>query len=311
MDPKGDTPDRAVGRLAARQYGVVSTAQLLQAGMTRDAIQGRVRAGRLHRVHRGVYAVGHVGLAVEGYWMAAILACGSGRSHGNDSAPREALATWGAALSHRSAAELWGILPALGRHIQVSVSGTSGKRRRQGLHVHRSRTLTAEVVTSHRGIPVTDPARTISDLRRAAKTKGCPAAISPRELRRAIRQAGVLGLQIGESDDLDRTRSELEAYFLRLCRKHGLPAPEVNVRIDSFLVDFLWRARRVVVETDGYRYHRGKAAFEDDRNRDLRLKSLGYEVVRLSYKQVRGEPDRVARAMQTLLSASVSPFGPT
>ncbi|HET6570137.1 MAG TPA: DUF559 domain-containing protein [Solirubrobacterales bacterium] len=245
--------------------------------------------------------------------MAAILACGNGRGDDEGVPPQKSLDLWGAALSHRSAAELWGLLPTAGKRIQVSAPGTGGKRRREGVHVHRSRTLTAEAVTDQRGIPVTDPARTIADLRLATKTKGCSATISPRELRRAIRQASVLGLQIDGSNGPDRTRSELEGDFLRLCKRHALPTPEVNVRVDSFLVDFLWRDRNLVVETDGYRYHRGKAAFEDDRQRDLRLKSLGYEVLRLSFRQVKHEPRQTAEAMRTLLfpvSEPVSRFGP-
>jgi very-short-patch-repair endonuclease len=120
-------------------------------------------------------------------------------------------------------------------------------------------------------------------------------------LRRAIRQAGVLGLQIDEPNEADRTRSELEHLFLRLCRGHRLPLPEVNVPIDSFLVDFLWRDRRLIVETDGYRYHGDRAAFEEDRERDLRLKALGYEVIRLSYRQVAKEPTRVVELLAALL----------
>lgn len=102
----------------------------------------------------------------------------------------------------------------------------------------------------------------------------------------------------------DRTRSELERLFLRLCRLHRVPVPEVNVRVGPFLVDFLWRDRRLVVETDGYRYHRGWHAFEDDRTRDLRLRILGYEVIRLSFRQVVDEPERVAAVLKGALSAN-------
>jgi very-short-patch-repair endonuclease len=101
---------------------------------------------------------------------------------------------------------------------------------------------------------------------------------------------------------VDRTRSELEHLFLRLCKEHGLPMPEVNVRIDALLVDFLWRERQLIVETDGFKYHSGRAAFEDDRDRDLRLKALGFEVLRLSYRQVVEEPTRVAELLTTILS---------
>jgi very-short-patch-repair endonuclease len=167
--------------------------------------------------------------------------------------------------------------------------------------MHRSQTLLPAVVTLHRGIPVTTPARTIADLRRIVAVKDPQGVFSAKALRRAIRQADVLGLPIGPEPGLDRTRSELERDFLRLCRRSDLPAPEVNVQIGSVIVDFLWREQRLIVETDGYRYHRGRSAFEADRDRDLRLRALGYEVIRLSYRQVVDEPQPVAAALKKLL----------
>jgi very-short-patch-repair endonuclease len=131
--------------------------------------------------------------------------------------------------------------------------------------------------------------------------------VPPHELRRAVRQAGVLGLPIdgqtaiGTGQGDDRTRSDLELDFLNLCRRHRLPAPEVNVRISSYLVDFFWRDRRTIVETDSYVYHRGEEAFQDDHGRDLDLKGLGYEVVRLSERQINEEPKKVVRILAALL----------
>jgi very-short-patch-repair endonuclease len=104
-------------------------------------------------------------------------------------------------------------------------------------------------------------------------------------------------------DGRDRTRSGLEHDFLLLCGRHGLPRPVVNVRIGPYLVDFLWRERRLVVETDGYIYHRGKAAFQDDRSRDLQLRLLGFEVIRLSERQIEVEPDQVAEVLAEALGA--------
>jgi very-short-patch-repair endonuclease len=138
---------------------------------------------------------------------------------------------------------------------------------------------------------------------RNATSLGRSGAVSPRELRRAIRQANVLGLPIGEESGRDRTRSDLERDFLWLCRRHRLPRPEVNVRLGPHLVDFLWREQHLVVEADSYLYHRGKAAFQEDRGRDLELKRLGYEVLRLSEKQVDEEPDRVGEVLIAVLSA--------
>lgn len=220
--------------------------------------------------------MGHPGLSHFGRWMAATLTCGEG-----------------AAVSHRSAAELWGLLKPSDGPIDISIPGDAGRARQSGLRLHRRVKFPTEVVTRRHGIPVTKPAHTIVDLRRV---------VSPEELRRAIRQADVLGLPIPPETSLDRTRSDLEGDFLRLCRRHWLPAPEVNVRIGPRLVDFLWRERRLVVETDGYRYHRGRQAFEDDRSRDLDLRALGYDVLRFSYRQVSHEPERVAAAVRDALS---------
>lgn len=105
----------------------------------------------------------------------------------------------------------------------------------------------------------------------------------------------------------DRTRSDLERDFLRLCRRHRLPAPEVNVRIGPHLVDFLWRARWLVVETDFYGFHRGRVAFQDDRGRDLDLRRLGFAVIRLSEKQVDEEPERVAEVLHAALADHGAP----
>ena len=204
-------------------------------------------------------------------------------------------------LSHRSAATLWRLLPQRPGPIDVSVTGIGGRDRRNGLRLHRSRTLGPSHTTKRAGIPVTTPARTIADLRYASVRRHRGAA-SAQELKRAIRQAGVLGLRIDKPTEADRTRSELEHLFLQLCKRHGLPTPEVNVRIDSLLVDFLWRESRLIVETDGFKYHSGREAFEDDRDRDLRLKALGFEVVRLSYRQVVEESTRVADLLTAILS---------
>ncbi len=285
----------------------------------------RVRAGRLHRMHRGVYAVGHAARSTKREWMAAVMACGRaagdrekirsgrtadiGRGGGCDFAPRHlvdpmtmsVLGYWGAALSHLSAAELWQLVRSRGGPIDVTVRGNGGKKKRQGIRAHRSRTLLPAHVILRDGIPVTNPARTIADLCRVVSKPGKTGLISPRELRRAIRQAEVLGLALGDEIESDRTRSDLEGDFLRLCRRFRLPDPEVNVRIGPHLVDFLWRDRKLVVETDGFAYHGGRVAFQDDRARDLDLRARGYAVIRLAEKQVDDEPQRVAEVVSAAL----------
>jgi predicted transcriptional regulator of viral defense system len=136
-----------VARIAARQHGVISQGQLVTAGMSPSTITRRVREGWLHRVHRGVYAVGHRNLNREGQWIAAVLACGQQ-----------------AVLSHESAAALWSISPTCPPLVHVSVPGTNGRRPSKGIVVHRSTTLIAAETTRRRGIPVTTHARTLRDL---------------------------------------------------------------------------------------------------------------------------------------------------
>jgi very-short-patch-repair endonuclease len=297
MDVKAVKPDVLIAELAGRQHGIVSVSQLRKVGIGRGAVESRARLGRLHRVHRGVYAVGHRGISQQGRWTAGVLACGG------DSPTRGGLIlqAWGAAISHRSAAELWGLLSANRGPIDVSVPGNGGKAKRRGIRVHRSLTLLPAHVTLRDGIPVTTPARTIADLRRVVSKRGESGPISRWELRRAIRQAEVLGLPLGDDVETDGTRSDLESDFLALCRRHRLPAPEVNVRVGPHLVDFLWRESKVVVETDGYEYHRGRQAFQDDRGRGLDLRVRGFQVIQLAEKQVNEEPKRVVEVVSAAL----------
>jgi very-short-patch-repair endonuclease len=234
----------------------------------------------LHRIHRGVYAVGHRRLSDEGKWMAAVLACGEG-----------------AVLSHRSAAVIWRLLPTQPGYAHVTVPGHAGRKQRIGIRVHRSSTLHPAQTTLRFGIPVTTPARTLADLRRCATLE---------EVRQAHGRAEVRGYPLDgqELGEPDFTRSELERRFLRLCRQHSLPRPEVNVRVAGFVVDFLWRERWLVIETDGYRYHRGHAAFEYDHRRQARLIALGFEVVRFTWHQVVNHPDEVIAALRARLAGA-------
>jgi hypothetical protein len=238
---------------------MVSRTQLLAAGFDGDAIAYRVRTGRLHPRHRGVYAVGHVPVSPLATAMAAVLACGEN-----------------AVLSHRSAAALWRILPRWPHPVEVTARAG---RTLRGIHVHRSRTLTEHDITRDNGIPVTTPNRTLLDL---AET------LPDRELTRAQNEAYVLKLTTpptlitfltrnrGRSTSRltpgrDATRSHLEDDFLRFLRRHNLPKPELNQRIAGYEVDAVWRDKRLVVELDGYAYHATPEAFERDRERDATL----------------------------------------
>lgn len=305
MDGKIAIRDRALAKIANRQHGVVSIGQLRSVGISEDAVRTRVRAGRLYRIHRGVYGVGHAVRSDKSRWMAAVLACGkrdsvaragtSIRPGADGASTMSVIAYWGAALSHRSAAELWGLLPPRGGMVDVSVCGDGGRSARAGIRMHRSRLLLPAAVRSRNGIPVTNPARTIADLRRVSI--GRTPLISARELRRAIRQANFLGLPIDEEARRERTRSDLELDFLAFCRRFRLPQPEVNVRVGPHLVDFYWRRQKLVIETDGYAAHRGRAAFEDDHRRDLDLRARGRQVIRIDETQLDEEPQQVAEVV--------------
>jgi hypothetical protein len=291
-------------RLATAQHGVLSLPQLRAAGLGDGAVKHRVRSGRLHRIHRGVYAVGHAGLSDHGRWMAAVLAC----------APERGETERPAVLSHRSAGALWRLLPSSPAAVDVTLLGGGGRKPRQGIRIHRTISLTAEDTTLRHGIPVTNPMRTLLDLR---------SCLSLPLLNRARRQAEVLGYPIDDAvtGKDDPARSELERRFLRLCRRHRLPAPEVNVTVpttrgsagggpSAYVADFLWREARLIVETDGYRYHRGRATFERDRRRQTDLAAAGYEVLRFTWRQVVHEPQRVAAALRARLVTPLFDFAP-
>jgi very-short-patch-repair endonuclease len=278
VDPKLAIPAR-VATLASRQHGVVTTAQLLRAGLTPTVIRGWVRARRLHRIHRGVYAVGHPGLGREGRWMGAVLACGDG-----------------AALSHRSAAALLGFAPRSKDWVklppEVTVQGDGGRARRGGICIHRSSTLLPSHITRRLNIPVTKPTRTLADLRRA---------VSMREWLAALREAEYLRLPLDGLFPSDGTRSEVEAKFLALCRRHHLPTPQVNVPLGPYTVDCVWAAGRLVVEVDTYGSHGGRAMFHADRERDAWFKREGWEVVRVTDRWMDEAPADVATTIRALL----------
>ena len=270
------TPDALIARVASRQYGVVSLTQLMVAGVDRNAVTRRVKAGTLYRVHRGVYAVGHPALSREGRWLAAVLAYGAG-----------------AVLSHLSAGALWRIVSRPGEHIDVTVPRRGGRKTRRGIRLHRSITLPPSHRMLLNAIPVTRLARTLEDLRRVLPAK---------QFAAALREAEYLGLPVGERFARDGTRSELERLFLGLCVRHRLPPPAVNVRIGRYTADFVWDEPRLVVETDGWRAHRGRLAFEEDHVRDVHLTRRGYQVLRLTYRQVADDPRGVASMLRSLLA---------
>ncbi len=153
--------------------------------------------------------------------------------------------------------------------------------------------MRAEQMTERLRIPVTTPAKTISDIEDALPDK---------LVRRAMRQAELAGYRLDVESD--GTRSDLERDFLQLCRRSGFPKPEVNVKVGRWTVDFLWRAEMVAVETDFYDYHRGRIAFQDDHARDLDLRRLGFAVHRFSEQQLNEQPAEVVTDLRDALALS-------
>ncbi|HMC07007.1 MAG TPA: type IV toxin-antitoxin system AbiEi family antitoxin domain-containing protein [Solirubrobacterales bacterium] len=296
--------ERQVLAFAEQQHGVISLDQLRSLGLTAEAVRARVAVGRLHRVRRAVYAVGRPDLPLDGRWMAAVLACGSG-----------------AVLSHRSAAALHGLLADVRAVIDVTLGRRSG-RSVSGIRLHRLTCLPSVDCVSVRSIPCTSVPRTLLDL---------AGVVEPRLLERACDQADVLGLLdvvavreamarnprrpgvrrlrwVLELGDLGENlpRSELEERFVSLCHNAGMPRPSVNewitVSSEPMQVDFMWRDRRAIVETDGYRAHRTRQAFRRDRRRDRLLRLEGWQVARFTWEDVTGDPRHVTQVLRKLLA---------
>jgi very-short-patch-repair endonuclease len=268
-------PEVRVAQQSNRDHGVLTTRELLLCGLTHAGVHRRLKAGRLHRLHRGVYAVGHLALSKEGHWLAAVKACGPD-----------------AVLSNQSAGELWELLPRRPGPIHITVPDHRRPRPARGITVHRSTTLGDRDVTSRRRIPVTTRTRTLRDLKR----------VLPRDRwEAAVDRARGRGFPVADVVDEEPTRSALERALLRLCRRHRIPAPGVNVGMGRFVVDFLWAESRLIVEVDGYEYHHARASFEADRARDAELAAQGYRVLRFTYRQVTGEPAHIAATIRRLL----------
>jgi very-short-patch-repair endonuclease len=271
-------PDVTVARLAGAQWGVLSLGELRSCGLSRHAIESRVRNGHLHPLYRGVYAVGHANVPLEGRFLAAVKACGP-TAH----------------LSHFSAAALYGLVRWDGRHPEGT---TQTVRAHAGIGVHRSSKIDA---TRHKNIPVTTPARTLIDL---------AATLEYRPLRRTVREAQRNLVTIRQIlDTLDRlgprpgiakltkilatghapTSSELEDAVLDLILKAGFQRPDINkplhIKGRRLVPDFRWPDQRLIIEADGVEWHDNRLAREDDAERQALLEAHGEHVLRVTWAQ--------------------------
>ncbi len=298
----------AIVRLALTQHDVFGLAQLQVIGLTSTAVHKREAVSRLHRIHQGIYSlVPRKLLTREGHLMAAVLACGPG-----------------AVLSYRDAAALHGLRPTSRPRIEVTVPRRSSLRH-DGIQVHRSLTLAPADITAENGIPCTTIARTTLDL----------ASVVPRRaIERALDQADVM--QVFDlnalEDQLARnphhpggpllrsvleehyvgstpTESELEEAFFALTRRLGLPDPKVNRWIDlsdglpMIRADFVWYEQRVIVETDGGKFHGTRQARERDPHRDQRAMLAGWRPLRITWRQVMRRPRELEPVLLRLVGS--------
>jgi very-short-patch-repair endonuclease len=276
------SPDLVISALASRQHGVVSRAQLLDAGVTRAQIALRVRTGRLSPLHRGVYLVGPVPSEFA-YSQAALLACGSA-----------------AVLSHRSAAWLWGLRDYSPRAHPWLTVPPSKHVVRPNVVVHRA-PLDACDVRSKNGLALVSPPRAILDCAaivadayelEALVAEGSFRKLAPEhELAQQIaRNSGRPGVKVlRDVLDLDgspqRTRSGGERWFLRLLRENGFSGFEFNSKIHGKEVDCLWRDLDFCVELDGWDGHSSRLAFERDRLKWAHLAANGVDVMPIATRQ--------------------------
>jgi very-short-patch-repair endonuclease len=292
--------DTLVAAAAAQSRGVLSRVELRACGLTDEAIKVRVRSGRLHRVFRGVYAVGHAGLTPEGRWLAAVKACGPV-----------------AALSHSSLAMLFELLPVEDRRPEVTIPATS-KCHVEGIVVHRTRDFER---LSHKSIPTTSAARLILDLAprlddvplrrlmsRAQSRHLTNHRLLARQLDRAAGRPGRARFARVLAGRPPATRTELEDRVHDLLAAAGLTPPHVNVplRLDGRRVipDFRWPEHRLIVEADGAQWHDTPQARAEDAERQALLEAHGERVIRVTWQQATAHAARTAQRVALALARS-------
>jgi len=301
----------AIRQLAERQHGVIAHRQVLELGEGKGLALRRREGGLLIPLYQGVYALGHQRLTREGRWMAAVLACGPG-----------------AVLSHFSGGHLWNLCGS-GRQVEVlRQAGGTKDEGHLGVWLHQTRRLESFEVAVERGIPVATIERVLLDL--AARTDS-------KQLERIFVQAYKTGrlswsrlgcvLERGRgrkgigklrrtaqevSPQALETRSVTEIDFLALCREANISIPSVNVLVEDHLVDFLWPAQKVVVETDSWSHHGDRPTFERDHQTDVDLIAAGFDVHRTTYKMLARNPGPFLNNVRCALRArTASTFPPS
>jgi hypothetical protein len=291
----GEPADPWIADLAGKQHGYVTRRQLLPLGVSADAIDYRIKIGRLIPVYAGVYAVGHLPALVQDRAFAAVLAFGPG-----------------AVLSHDSAACVWGVYRRWTTPFHVTAPGA---RRRPGIQGHRGR-LGRRDTTRQLGLPVRSPARTLMDIAPALADRSLTRAVN--DLRRSnylflgdlaelvlrcSRATGAARLRPFIITPTGPTASEFEDAFQAFCQRFGLPTPPVNEPLAGYTVDAFFPVERVIVELDGYDFHSDRGAFESDRERDATMLALGIVTVRITWERLIHTPEREARRLLVILES--------
>jgi predicted transcriptional regulator of viral defense system len=297
--------DGEIARICHVQHGLVTLRQLEEQGLTVQAVHERLLAGRLHRIHQGVYSLTPGVMTERGKFMAAVLACGPD-----------------AVLSHRSAAYLWGLIDKWEEPLDVTAPNRRG-RSPDGVAAHRDGSVQPIDKTTLYGVPCTGVARTLLDFAAVAPDWEVRKAVAQAEilrildkaklralLKRSRRRRGVARLRLildTIHPQTKRTRSELERLFLEMCAKRPVPDPEVNVWLSApngrrYQADFLWREKKLIIEADSRRFHDTDSSFVSDRKRQQQLELAGWRVSRCTWEEVEHEPRRLALTIQGLLA---------
>ncbi len=272
----------------------MTRSQLSELGLGGDAIDYRLRTGRLFRVYPGVYGVGHPPVEPLERAMAAVLACG----------PR-------AALSHGSAMTLWGFWRRWDEPFDLTVAGD---RRPKGVRTHRSVTLLRRDVVIREGIRVTSPARTLLDMAPEVPPKSLARFINDGRLRRILTLAdladvaarnpthpGAGALMAHAETAQNATRSGGEDDFQAFCQHYGFPMPRVNITLHGYEVDAYFPQEKLIVELDGWPFHRSRDKFESDREQDATMLMYGIATIRITYDRIESEPDHEAERLHRIL----------
>lgn len=294
MPVKPQTVERILARMARGQHGLVTRAAMLDAGITRNQIQERVRSGALIRVHRGVYRVGHAAPSLRAHYLGAVLACGEG-----------------ALLGGRAAAHLMAMIR--GRPPVPEVLCPT-QRNVRGVITHQVKTLSPPDGWTHEGVPCTKPARTLVDLAprlssealaRTAHEAGVRYRTTPRQVEGVLARwptaPGATKLRAVVSGDAAVSLSVLESRFLKLLREAALPLPVTNKPAGSHRVDCRWPAQRLTVELDSYRFHSSRHAWERDHRREREAYARGDALRRYTYGDVFEDPRPMLAELRALL----------